>query len=357
MTKISFVPSFVRMEILQSTAPRIERGEALELLEHGTIFDMGKRADSARRNLHGNIAYYSVNAAVTYSNICQTLCPICSFARREGSEGAYLLTPAQAHERAVKFAEKGAREIHIIGGMNPKLPLDYYLDFVRSVKSAGYGINIVAFTVSECVLMSRVSGKPLDEVLKMLMEAGVDALPGGGAEIFDDSIRSKISPNKLRAEEWLDAMRTAHLCGLKTNATMLYGHIETPESVVDHLLRLRGLQDETGGFKAFVPLPYRRGKSDISSKSSGIYDIKITVLARIVLDNFPHIRVPITHFGDRQAQVLLNFGADDIGGTHWMEEVAVSAGAKRMERSESFMRSIISAAGFDPLGGNSNYAH
>ena len=205
--------------------------------------------------------------------------------------------------------------------------------------------------------MSRVSGKPLDEVLKMLMEAGVNALPGGGAEIFDDSIRSKISPNKLRAEEWLDAMRTAHLCGLKTNATMLYGHIETPESVVDHLLRLRRLQDETGGFKAFVPLPYRRGKSDISSKSSGIYDIKITALARIVLDNFPHIRVPITHFGDRQAQVLLNFGADDIGGTHWMEEVAVSAGAKRMERSESFMRSIISAAGFDPLGGNSNYAH
>ena len=333
----------------------IDAKTALELL-NAPLAELGGRADALRRKLHSNRAYYTVNAAITYSNICETLCPICSFGKKEGADGAYLLTPDEVAERAAKFSQMGAEEIHIIGGMYSKLPLSYYLDVVKAVKGADKKLNVVAFTVSECVLMSRVSGKPLGEVYELLKSAGVDALPGGGAEIFDKSVREKIAPKKLTADEWLDAMRTAHTHGLKTNATMLYGHIETPESVVDHLLRLRELQSETGGFKAFVPLPFRRGASAVQAHSSATYDLKICALSRIVLDNFPHVRVPITHFSDRFAQVLLNFGADDIGGTHWQEEVAVAAGAQRVNRDENFMRSTIEAAGFVPVKSNSNYA-
>ncbi len=334
---------------------RVGRDEALDLLKSANPIELGKRADALRRARHGAKAHYAVNAAITYSNICEALCPICSFSRKEGQEGAYLLSPEEVFERAVKFSQKGAEEIHIIGGMYSKLPFQYYVDVVKAVKRADENLNVVSFTVSECVLMSRVSGLPLESVIRILKDAGTGALPGGGAEIFDESIREKISPNKLTADEWLGAMRTAHQCGLKTNATMLYGHIETPETVVDHLMRLRDLQDETGGFKAFVPLPFRKGTSAISSKTSGVYDLKICALARIVLDNFPHIRVPVPHFGDRIAQILLNFGADDIGGTHWYEEVAVAAGASKAERTEEFMRRTIVGAGFEPVKCNSNY--
>lgn len=345
------------MENCKNCAPdsRINERVALDFLNDPSPIGLGERADFLRRKFHADNAYYAINAAITYSNICEALCPICSFSRKEGAEGSYLLSSDEVFQRAKKFSEAGAEEIHIIGGIYSKLPLEYYLETVRAVKRADKKLNVVAFTVSECVLMSRVSGKPLQEVVELLIDAGVDALPGGGAEIFDDEIRSKISPNKLTADEWLDAMRVAHKAGLKSNATMLYGHIETPESIVSHLMRLRSLQDETGGFKAFVPLPFRRGASKIPAHSSGVYDLKIVSLARAVLDNFPHIRTPITHFGDRIAQVLLNFGADDIGGTHWLEEVAVSAGASRVDRTESFMRGVISDAGFKPQKVNSNY--
>ncbi len=334
---------------------RVGRQEALELLTAADLPALGERADALRRERHGSAAYYAVNAAITYSNICQAMCPICSFSRREGQPGAYLLSADDVRRRAFAFSEMGAEEIHIIGGIYPKLPFEYYLEVVKAVKSADPSLNVVAFTVSECSLMARVSGLGLESVFSSLIDAGVNALPGGGAEIFDEAVRKVISPNKLSAEEWLGAMRAAHKCGLKTNATMLYGHVETPESVVDHLLRLRELQDETRGFKAFVPLPFRKGASPVPSKASGVYDIRICALARIVLDNFPHIRVPVPHFGDRMAQILLNFGADDIGGTHWREEVATSAGAVRSERTEDFMRGVVEGAGFMPKKCNSNY--
>ena len=334
---------------------RIEAREALNLLEGASLIEAGARANAVRRKLHADTAHYAVNAAITYSNTCEALCPICSFARKEGQEGAYVLSFDDVYERAKKFSAAGADEIHIIGGIYSKLALDYYLGVVRAVKSADKNLNVVAFTVSECDLMARVSGKPLHEIYELLMGAGVNALPGGGAEVFEESVRQKISPNKLTAEQWLGAMRVAHKCGLRTNATMLYGHIEHPEHVVDHLLKLRDLQDETGGFKAFVPLPFRRGKSEIESRTSGTYDLKICALARLILDNFDHIRTPVTHFGERLAQVMLHFGADDIGGTHWNEEVAVSAGATAGDRSARHLENVIQAAGFKAKRANSNY--
>ncbi|MBO7521617.1 MAG: CofH family radical SAM protein, partial [Opitutales bacterium] len=333
---------------------RIDADSAARLLG-GNPIDLGERADAVRRRLHANRAFYTVNAAITYSNTCEALCPICSFARREGQQGAYVLSPDEVHNRALNFSKMGAREIHIIGGIYSKLPLQYYIDIIKAARAADKNFNIVAFTVSECSLMAKISGKKLSEICEILQGAGVNALPGGGAEIFNPQIRRRITPNKLTGEEWLEAMRIAHLSGLKTNATMLYGHIETPRDAADHLLKLRDLQDKTGGFKAFVPLPFRKGKSDIPSNSSATYDIKICALARLVLDNFAHIRVPITHFDERLAQVLLCFGADDIGGTHWHEEVAVSAGAGANDRSAKKLESIIKTAGFEPVLTNSNY--
>ncbi len=342
-------------KLKESGFERVSFREAEDLAHSTDIIGLGSRADKMRRALHGAKTYYAINAALTYSNTCEALCPICSFARREKDPEAYVLTPQDAYERARRFVEAGADEIHIIGGMYSKLPFEYYVDFIRNVRKAGEKLTIVAFTVSECVLMSRVSGRPLKEVIKILMDAGVDALPGGGAEIFDSSVRMKISPNKLSAEEWLGAMRTAHECGLKTNATMLFGHIESPENVVDHLMRLRALQDETGGFKAFVPLPFRKGKSSINANSSGVYALKICALARIILDNFEHVRTPASHYADRFEELMLYFGADDLGGTYWSEEVAVSAGAKKVLRTENDLRQTIARAGFEPVRTNSNY--
>ena len=335
---------------------RISESQALDWLSNSDVISLGERALAVKKNFHSNKGFYAVNAAITYSNICEACCPICSFFRREGQEGAYLLSPEDVYEKAKTFSQMGAEEIHIIGGIYRKLPFDYYLDVVKAVKKADSNLNVVSYTVSECVLMAEVSGLPLESVIEKLIDAGTDALPGGGAEIFDAQIRQKISPNKLTAQQWLDAMKVAHKLGLKTNATMLYGHLETPKEVVEHLDMLRRLQDETGGFKAFVPLPFRQGASSIKGKSSGIYDLKICAISRIMLDNFPHIRVPVPHFGDRLSQILLNFGADDIGGTHWNEEVAVAAGALKQKRTAEFMRSVIVGAGLEAVKTNSNYA-
>ena len=334
---------------------RISTSEALRLLDNAKTYELGERANTFKTSLYEDTAFYAVNAAITYSNICEACCPICSFFRREGEDGAYLLSSDDVYERAKAFSKMGAEEIHIIGGIYRKLDFNYYLDVVRAVKKADKNLNVVSYTVSECALMAEVSGKTLEEVIEKLIEAGTDALPGGGAEIFDAEIRRKISPNKLTAQQWLDAMRVAHKLGLKTNATMLYGHLETSKDIVCHLDMLRSLQDETGGFKAFVPLPFRQGASTIKGKSSGIYDLKICAISRLMLDNFPHIRIPVPHFGDRLSQILLNFGADDIGGTHWNEEVAVAAGATKQKRTVEFMRGVIEGAGLQAKKTNSNY--
>lgn len=340
----------------ENYSQRVSTTEAENLLHSASIADLGERAYAIKKSIHSDKGFYAINAAITYSNICEACCPLCSFFRREGEQGAYLLSADDVYERAKTFSERGATEIHIIGGIYRKLPFEYYLDVVRAVKKADKNLNVVSYTVSECALMSEISGKPLEEVIEKLIDAGTGALPGGGAEIFDAEIRRKISPNKLTAQQWLDAMKIAHKLGLKTNATMLYGHLEGVKEVVEHLDMLRKAQDETGGFKAFVPLPYRQGASSIKGKNSGIYDLKICALSRIMLDNFPHIRIPIPHFGDRMSQILLNFGADDIGGTHWHEEVAVAAGATAQTRTPEFMQSVIEGAGLTAVCTDSNYA-
>ncbi|MDY6069108.1 MAG: CofH family radical SAM protein [Opitutales bacterium] len=325
-------------------------------LTNMSLCELGKEADIFRKKLNLNKAFYTVNGAVTYSNSCELLCPICAFGRAKGAKDAYILSIEEAVERTKTFKNAGAVEVHIIGGINHDIPFSYYLDLIRAVKGVDEKINVVAFTVSECVMMSEIKGKSLEYVYKSLRDAGLGAIPGGGAEIFDSAVRGKITPKKLSGADWLNAQKTAHKCGIKTNATMLYGHVENAQNVAEHLKLLRDLQDETNGFKAFVPLPFRKGANCvIPSKSSAVYDCKICSLARLALDNFPHIRVPVPHFTERFCQVLLNFGADDIGGTHWHEEVASSAGAKGEVLSEKTLVNCIQSAGFVPVKTNSNY--
>ncbi len=323
------------------------------LLSNSNIYDLGKEANIVRTNLHADKAFYTVNGAITYSNTCELFCPICSFAKEKGK--GYILSLEEVEKRANYFTEKGALEVHIIGGINHDIPFQYYVDVLKTIKRVNPKLNVVAYTASECVMMSEVSGKSLEYVYKTLMDAGLDALPGGGAEIFEAKTRHVVSPKKLSGEAWLEGHRQAHKAGLKTNATMLYGHVENDAAVANHLMSLRNLQEETNGFKALVLLPFRKGESVVASKLTAQYSCKICSLSRIAVDNIPHIRVPVTHFSDRFAQILLNFGADDVGGTHWAEEVASSAGAKFKELQEADLIECINSAGFKAIRTNSNY--
>jgi len=329
--------------------------DAFEFFKNSDIFSLGEMSNEVRANKHGNKAFYALNAAITYSNSCELMCPICSFARAKGHAESYILSLEEVHEKAEFFKNLGANEIHIIGGINHDIDFNYYVDVIKTIKNVSSEYNIVAYTASECVMMSEVAGKSLEWVYKTLQDAGLDALPGGGAEIFDDAVRAQITPKKLSGKNWLAAHKIAHQCGIRTNATMLYGHVENLEQITDHLIALRNLQEETGGFKAFVPLPFRKGKSSIKAKESSLYDTCVCSYSRIILDNFDHVRVPVTHFSDRFAQVLLHFGADDIGGTHWSEEVAKSAGANFVRLTEDDLIKTIKSSGFIPVKTNSNY--
>ncbi|MFI3291416.1 MAG: CofH family radical SAM protein [Opitutales bacterium] len=325
------------------------------LLANSSLYDLASQANDIRTKLHDNKAFYTVNGAITYSNTCELFCPICSFAKKKDSKQSYILSLEQVEQKARYFSEKGAVEVHIIGGINHDIPFDYYIDVLKTIRRVAPNLNIVAFTASECVMMSEITGKSLEYVYKSLIDAGLDALPGGGAEIFNPRVRNVVSPKKLSGKAWLEGHRQAHKCGLKTNATMLYGHVEDDRAVANHLQSLRNLQEETNGFKAIVLLPFRKGESVVDTKLTSQYSCKICSLTRIALDNVPHIRVPVTHFSDRFAQLLLNFGADDIGGTHWAEEVASSAGANFKELSEKDLADCITSAGFKAIRTNSNY--
>jgi len=329
--------------------------EAFEFFKNSDIFSLGQMANEVRINKHKDKAFYALNAAITYSNSCELMCPICSFARSKKHAESYILSLESVREKAQFFNELGANEIHIIGGINHDIDFNYYVDVIKTIRNVSSDYNIVAYTASECVMMSEVTGKSLEWVYKTLLDAGLNALPGGGAEIFDKPARDKITPKKLSGKDWLAAHKVAHQCGIRTNATMLYGHVETLEQITDHLMSLRNLQEETGGFKAFVPLPFRKGKSAIQAKESSLYDTCVCAYSRIILDNFDHLRVPVTHFSDRFVQVLLHFGADDIGGTHWSEEVAKSAGANFARLTENDLIKTIKASGFIPIKTDSNY--
>jgi len=354
--KMTF-PNNIQNKMLRSIAEKVysdvpvTKEDALCMLKTDDILDLGAIANHIRTRLHGNIAYYGVNMNLNYTNICELRCPLCAYSCDENDENAFLLSFEDIEERMRSAVAFGIDEVHIVGGLHPKLTLDYFEQMIRIIKGIKPDMHIVAFTAVEYDYFAKINNVSLEEVFGRLMDAGVEALPGGGAEIFSPHIRDIIAPKKISGTKWLSVMRTAHKMGLKTNATMLYNHIEKPEDVVDHLSRIRDLQDETAGFKTFVPLQFHgeNTRIDVKRSTTGYDDIRIYATSRIFLHNVPHLKALWMYVGEKMAQVLLRFGVDDIGATYHNEKVVHAAGAQTPDfGSESFLRRLIHNAQLMP---------
>jgi len=344
-------------EKVESGTP-VDRSDAELMLRTPDILDLGSIATHLRWLWNGPTTYYSVNMNLNYTNICILRCPLCAYSCNAGDKEAFVLSLDEIQDRIEQAVAKGIDEVHIVGGLNPELSFDYYQSMIRRIKSVQPDLFVVAFTAVEYDFFSRQLDIPLSEVFDRLIHAGVDALPGGGAEIFAPGIREKIAPDKISGDRWLEVMRTAHEKGLETNATLLYNQHESAEDIIDHLFRLRDLQDETQGFKTFVPLRFhgKNTRIDESGRSSGFNDVRLYATARIALHNFPHVKALWMYLGERVAQVMQHFGADDLGATYHHEKVVHAAGASTADRgSEPFLRRIIENAGFEPRRTNAGY--
>jgi aminodeoxyfutalosine synthase len=365
----------------------------VKLFRNHDILAIGRMAHQVRERMHGRRVFYSVNLHLNPTNICSARCEFCAFSRDAGAPDAYALTLEEVEEKVREALSRWQiNEVHIVGGHNPALTLDYYIEMLRRIKgdrlnfAKGTGtffsekgsqspeilpvpLFIKAFSAPEIDDLAKRSELSWAEVLRRLQEAGLDGMPGGGAEIFDPEVRRKICPKKISGEDWLGIHKTAHQLGLRTNATMLYGHIETDAERVAHLLKLRDLQDQTQGFSAFVPLAYNSGGGQAPqlllsqesagvpvSLTSGFLDLKMLSISRLLLDNVSHIKVHWSATDLKFAQAALSFGADDIGGTNFHEKVMREAGSRAPEGlSSGDLIRCIKDAGFEPCQVNSSY--
>lgn len=349
---------------------RLTREDAVALFHSDDIFTIGRLASGVAEKKNGRNSYFVVNRHINPTNICVNRCKFCAFSRSRGEKGAFELTIDEIVEKLGEGQGAGSkgrakrgpsgithlsspplREVHIVGGLHPDWPFDHYLTMLSAIKAAHPAIAIKAFTAVEIDYFSRISGLSIMEVLERLKASGLQAMPGGGAEIFAEKVRNRLCPEKISGERWLDVHRTAHLCGIQTNATMLYGHVESLEDRVDHLFRLRELQDMTKGFQAFIPLAYHPRNTDMGGfYTSGIDDLKTIAISRLVLDNIPHIKAYWIMLGEKIAQLSLLFGADDLDGTVIEEKITHSAGAlssEGMTRKE--LMTLIEKAGRIPV--------
>ncbi len=337
----------------------VNREDAFSMLTTNDIVELGAISNHIRSHLHGKITYYSVNMNLNYTNICTLRCPLCAFSCDSGDDQAFLLSMDEIEKRVINGVAKGIDEVHIVGGLHPDLTLDYFEEMLRRIKKIKPELLIVGFTAVEYDHFAKINRLSVREVFKRLIDAGVGALPGGGAEIFSPRVREVIAPKKITGEKWLNIMRTAHQMGLKTNATLLYNHMESPADIVDHLFKIRELQDETGGFKTFVPLQFHGANTRIRSRrraSTGLDDIRIYSAGRIVLTNVSHLKSLWMYLGEKMAQILQRFGVDDIGGTYMHEKVVHAAGAETSDYgTEPFLRRMIEASGMVPIRTTADY--
>lgn len=331
---------------------RLSAGDGLALFESPDLLRVGRLADGARRDKVGDSVYFVVNRHINYTNVCRNRCRFCAFSRTEGEPGAYTLTVDKVVAKALEAVEQGATEIHIVGGENPSLPYEAIRAMVAGIRRRAPSVHIKAFTASEVACFAETEGSTPEAVLRDLKTAGLNGLPGGGAEILRAEVRRRVCPAKISGEEWLKIHKVAHRLGLKTNATMLYGHVETYEDRVDHLLRLRAAQDETGGFQAFIPLAFQPKNSALSDLPgpTGTDDLKTLAVARLLLDNFPHIKTYWVMTGLKLAQVALFFGADDMDGTVVEEIISLMSEAGHGQAvAKSELVRVIRAAGRVPV--------
>ena len=313
---------------------KLKKGEALSfedglyLYETEDIFGLATIANSWCESKNGKYAYFVVNRHINPTNYCVNRCAFCAFSKEKGDEGGYELSLDEILKKAEEAVVQGARELHIVGGLHPDWPFEYYVNIIKALKKNFPKVHIKAYTAVEIEYFSKISGKSIREVLLELKEAGLDSIPGGGAEIFNEDIRHVLCPEKTSSETWLRIHEVAHSIGIKTNCTMLYGHIETLEDRISHLIMLRELQERTGGFQAFIPLSFHPANTKIEAvPSTGIEDLKTVAVCRLVFHNVPHVKAYWIMLGVGIAQLALLFGADDIEGTVYEEKITHSAGA------------------------------
>ena len=307
---------------------RITESEALNLFKSDDIFSLASIASHIAEKKNGRKAYFVRNRHINPTNICVNRCRFCAFSRSKGQEGSYELTIEEIRNK-LRITHHVSRitEVHIVGGLHPDWPFTYYLELVSAINKEFPKLHIKAFTAVEIDYFSKISGLSIEETLRTLKRCGLGSMPGGGAEIFAPAVRNKLCPEKISGQRWLDVMASAHKVGLRTNATMLYGHIESYKDRVDHLMKLRRLQDKTGGFQAFIPLAYHPKNTEIKgSYTSGLDDLRTIAVSRLYLDNFDHIKAYWVMLGEKISQLALKFGADDIDGTIIEEKITHSAG-------------------------------
>lgn len=316
-----------------SKGERITFEEGLFLFETKDLLSVGEIADFVNKKKNGDKVYFNVNRHINPTNICVNRCKFCAFSRDAEDRDSYELTIEEMLKKSEEAYNQGATELHIVGGLHPKWSFNFYVDMIKTLKTNYPSMHIQAFTAVEIDYFSKISGKSLEYVLKALKDAGLGSLPGGGAEIFHPEVREKICPEKISGDRWLEVMETAHKVGLKSNATMLYGHIEEYWHRVDHMERLRKLQDKTGGFQAFIPLAFHPENTKIEKKryTTGFDDLKTLAIGRIYLDNFQHIKAFWIMLTEKVAQISLFFGVNDLDGTVVEEKITHSAGAKTRE--------------------------
>jgi len=332
---------------------RISPDEALVLFRSNDLLSIGELAALVNERKNGHSVFFNVNRHINPTNICVNRCAFCAFSRTAGEDGAYTLALEEICRRAVEAEGEGATEVHIVGGLHPDLPLEYYEEVLRSIRTAAPTLHIKAFTAVEIEYFSRISHSSIEQVLQRLMTAGLASMPGGGAEILVEDVRNKICPEKISGARWLEIIRSAHLSGLRTNATMLYGHVESHADRVAHMQMLRELQDDTGGFQAFIPLAFQPENSDLKldvTGTSGLDDLKTLAIARIFLDNFDHIKAYWIMLGEKIAQVSLAFGVNDLDGTVVEEKIGHDAGAATPQSlSKEGIINLIRKAGKIPV--------
>ncbi|MGD8917063.1 MAG: aminofutalosine synthase MqnE [Syntrophobacterales bacterium] len=331
---------------------RLSREDGLRLFESQDLLTIGFLANLVRQRLHGQQTYWVYNQHINYSNICINGCRFCAFSRSTGEEGGFSLTVDQIAHKVRERLHEPITEIHVVGGCHPDLPFSYYLNLVRTIKEMRPEATVKAFTAVEVAHLAEKEGITIAEVLLALKEAGVKALPGGGAEVFSNRVRQLLCPEKLSSNGWLEVAKEAHQLGMRSNATLLYGHLETAAERVDHILALRKAQDETGGFITFIPLAFQSANTTVSDLQprTGFADLKTIALSRLLLDNFAHIKAYWIMLGVKMAQVALHFGADDLDGTVMEERIGHMAGASSAEALTSEeLQTLIRAAGYEPV--------
>jgi aminodeoxyfutalosine synthase len=308
---------------------RLSADDALTLYGTRDVLALGWLANHVRERLHGDVTYFNVNRHINPTNVCVAACKLCAFGRKKGDAAGYTMALDEAWQTAASGYTEAVTEFHIVGGLHPDLPFEYFLDLISGLKERFPKVHIKAFTMVEIAYLARRAKLSIEETLIKLRDAGVDSMPGGGAEIFTHRVRSIICDHKIDGDEWLSTARTAHQLGFRSNATMLYGHIENDADRVDHLLKLRALQDDTGGFQTFIPLAFHPENTPLDHLpvTTGLTDIRQIAVSRLVLDNFPHIKAYWQMMTPKIAQISLRFGADDLDGTVIEEKIYHDAGA------------------------------